>query len=114
AAALKPDDLGKPVDGGDLDEVSRDAQLPEEDHARDLSGGERPEDATNGLVFARIRAVGERRAEAVDAEAALVVGKAREPAVERLLPGHETSTDDRDRHRKRERHTGDDEGRPKR
>ena len=114
AAALQPDDLGKPVDGGDLDEMAGDPQLPEEDDAPDLSGGERPEHAPHGLVLARVGAVGERRPEAVDAEAALVVGKAREPAVERLLPGDEAAADDRDRHRKRERHAGDDERRPER
>ena len=114
AAALQPDDLGKPVDGGDLDEVAGDPQLPEEDDAPDLSGRERPEHAPHGLVLARVGAVCERRPEAVDAEAALVVGKAREPAVERLLSGDETAADDRDRHRKRERHAGDDERGPER
>ena len=114
APALQTDDLGQPVDRRDLDEVAGDPQLPEEDDSSDRSGRERPEHAPHRLVLARVGAVRERRPEAVDTEAALVVGKACKAAVQRLLAGDETAADDRDRHREGERHAGDDECGPER
>jgi hypothetical protein len=114
AAAAKADDVAKPVDGRDLDQLAADPELAEEDDAADLPGSERPEHAPHRPVLAPVRLPAEGQPEAVDPEAARACGQLVEPSLERLLPGDEAAADDCDDHREGERDARDDEQRPKR
>ena len=99
------------VRGRDLDQLAVHAQLPKEDDSPDLARPERNERAAGTPVGGDVAAGVERRAEAVDPEAAGALGRRRERPPERLLPCDEAPAEDGHEHRERERDPGDEQGR---
>jgi hypothetical protein len=88
-----------------------DAELPEEHDPSCLARRQRSEHAPHRAVLARVRPSAQRRPEPVDAETLGAVRKRAERPAKRLLARDQAAADDRDRHRKGERHTGDHEDR---